>query len=734
MLYTRGFAIKEKIQLYGMALIFLVLLYNSPAGLVLYWTMNNIFTLIKNCLLKARNLKVILYVFLCLCVIFIDGYILFFRGGTLSKRMLLSIIIFCIFTMPIFLQRLAPLKNKLASYITFQNTALWYNRTFVVSSTILFLLAGLVIPGALVASSVQEFSYIENYTSPVLFIFFTLLQSAGLFLFWPSCLYFLFSKKFKMALAVLMTLLCGIAMVDTFIFPGNYGFLTTMLEIADTSALKNRMFFPNAGIILAVSLILCFLLIFQKKIFLYAVQSIVMLSLLAFGTFNVVKIQGKFKDSSVRVNTADIIYPQPEYTFSKNGKNVLVILLDRGMSGYVPCIFDEKPELNESFSGFKYYPNCISFAGMTLFGVPGIYGGYEYTPLEMQKRDKETNVEKNNEALLMLPKLFSDNDFLVTVTDPPDANYQWVPDISIFDNYPGITANTILYDKKYVKYWKNQYNYDSGISTGALLKNNLIRFSIFKMLPPLFREIFYSRGTYFVINKFKNGKGNPLDPDTLGCYIGLDVLPEITVTDSGNRNTYTSLYNYITHQPAFFQSPDYQPFKPVTDKGSGPFADENHYHVNMASFLLLGKWFDFLKKNNVYDNTRIIIVSDHGFPSFISKIPNNPELPDGSLLQSWRALLLVKDFNQSGSLKTDNSFMTNADVPLLAVSGLIDNPVNPFTNVPLKSKKDNGVTITTGYTWNLETRYDFKYPIGKNGWLHVHDDIFDPDNWEQENH
>ena len=36
MIYTRGMPLKSKIQLYGMALIFLVLLYDSPAGLVFY--------------------------------------------------------------------------------------------------------------------------------------------------------------------------------------------------------------------------------------------------------------------------------------------------------------------------------------------------------------------------------------------------------------------------------------------------------------------------------------------------------------------------------------------------------------------------------------------------------------------------------------------------------------------------------------------------------------------------
>ncbi len=37
-----------------------------------------------------------------------------------------------------------------------------------------------------------------------------------------------------------------------------------------------------------------------------------------------------------------------------------------------------------------------------------------------------------------------------------------------------------------------------------------------------------------------------------------------------------------------------------------------HYQSNMASLTALGEWFDFLKENNCWDNTRIVIVSDHG--------------------------------------------------------------------------------------------------------------------------
>jgi YidC/Oxa1 family membrane protein insertase len=49
-IYTTNLQKNDKIQLWVLALLFFVLLYNSPSGLVLYWTLNNIFSLVKNTL------------------------------------------------------------------------------------------------------------------------------------------------------------------------------------------------------------------------------------------------------------------------------------------------------------------------------------------------------------------------------------------------------------------------------------------------------------------------------------------------------------------------------------------------------------------------------------------------------------------------------------------------------------------------------------------------------------
>ena len=51
---------KERIQMYFFAFVFLILLYNSSVGLVIYWTFNNLFSLLKNIGLKSKNPSIIL--------------------------------------------------------------------------------------------------------------------------------------------------------------------------------------------------------------------------------------------------------------------------------------------------------------------------------------------------------------------------------------------------------------------------------------------------------------------------------------------------------------------------------------------------------------------------------------------------------------------------------------------------------------------------------------------------
>ena len=60
-------------------------------------------------------------------------------------------------------------------------------------------------------------------------------------------------------------------------------------------------------------------------------------------------------------------------------------------------------------------------------------------------------------------------------------------------------------------------------------------------------------------------------------------------------------------------------------------------------------------------------------------------------IEWFNPVLMVKDFGANGKLRTDSSFMTEADVPALAFSETIKNPVNPYTGkeIRLLSKAEN---------------------------------------------
>ena len=89
-IYLKGFPIKDKIQTYGMALIFLVLLYNSLSGLVVYWTCNNIFSLGKNVFYKLKNPRKKLAIF-CAALGFIVCIAIILSGALNSKKKILFV-------------------------------------------------------------------------------------------------------------------------------------------------------------------------------------------------------------------------------------------------------------------------------------------------------------------------------------------------------------------------------------------------------------------------------------------------------------------------------------------------------------------------------------------------------------------------------------------------------------------------------------------------------------------
>jgi YidC/Oxa1 family membrane protein insertase len=731
-IYSKNLDFKDKVQLYGISIVFFVLLYNSPSGLVLYWTMNNIFSLFKNILQKNEYKKTIIYILVFLFVLLLDIYLIFIKKGLFTKRLLVILLFSSILIIP-FIKKIF---NKLTIFkpqinnninINFFN----YFPIFLFSCIILFLLHAFVIPSSLIASSVEEFSYIGSRTTPFPFIFNTLKQGIGIFIFWPLLIYFLFSKKIRHIMTFIFVVLSIIAIINAFLVNENNGFLTITMEFSNP---KNFMLIPGTYILNIFILSIAFIIIsmlfhFNKLKLVFQFQIISLVAILGYGITNIKKIHDDFIFLTNKMqnfeNENDLESFIPQYTFSKTGKNILLIMLDRVTGDYVPFIFNEKPELYSIMTGFNWYPNCVSFSNHTLVGATPIYGGYDYSPLSINNRDKVPLFDKQKEAYLLLPVIFNNAGYSIRVTDPPFDNFK-LSNLEMFIDYPEFNAENI--SGKYTYQWYRNNSNINIFNINDYLDNNLIRFSFFKTSPLFFRFFIYDRGIWL---RFDENKYQQITDVVIRDYSFLDILDKITnTTETGD--TYTALYSLLTHSNAFLQAPDYILSQPVINSGTSPLSNASSFHTAMAAFILLGKWFEYLKSIGVYDNTRIILVSDHGLQGLhaLENFSGNIALPNGDRLSFYNALLMMKDFNATGELKKSDEFMTNADTPLLILKDIVDNPVNPFTDKPLLADKNHGIFITTINNTSSYTHTKYAYNIKKNQWLYVKDNIFEPTNWK----
>ncbi|MBR4630663.1 MAG: YidC/Oxa1 family membrane protein insertase [Treponema sp.] len=736
-IYSKGHGIREKIQIFAMAAIFLVVLYNSPAGLVLYWTFNNIFSLVKNVFYKLKNPLKSFWIFCCVACVPVLLFILFgFKTKGVYKAVFV-LAISVVYLLPLILKSLRLIFNKFLMPL-FEHANM-RTTIYILSCVLLFILSGLTIPTSLISSSPIEFVGIGTNPNPLGYVAFTLMQSAGFFLFWPICVYFLFSRKIQSALSFFMAFIAISALVNAFVFMLNYGDVSSTLIFLNAVDFKSVSFSSILNIlVLAAVFVLLSLTIarLDGKIYIYSF-AIINFAMVALSVTSIHTIKKEY-DSFVANGNLHEVEIEPIFHLSKNKQNVVVFMLDRAESQYVEEMFKEDSTFNDIFSGFTFYPNTVSFNGHTLMGAPLVFGGYEYSPLEMNKRKDELLYKKTNEALLMLPRIFTEQaDFHATITDPSWANYSAYADLTITEPYEKIDGYQTI--GKYSTAWYKTFGESGNLdNTDSILKRNLLIFSIFRESPIVLREAIYMKGKYWNSNDDITSYTN-----VINNLAPLDFLTKLTDFSEGS-GSYICMVNELSHSSIYMQAPDYVPMQNVTDFGTSAFKKDDSYHTNMAVFKRLAKWISYIKENGVYDNTRIIFVADHGRATTESVIEKDDELDNSVAGDNYRGrghfhpLLMVKDFGASGSLKTDMTFMTNGDVPSLALNGIVENPVNPFTkkDVPLDTAelKKDGVVISASdvhQAWLMKD--DYVYPVRNDQWWRVRDSIFKASSWSREN-
>ncbi len=381
--------------------------------------------------------------------------------------------------------------------------------------------------------------------------------------------------------------------------------------------------------------------------------------------------------------------PTSSVSFSKEGENIVLLVLDMFHGWYVNKIIEEDPALKNIYEGFVWYPNTLSVSSITGSSIGAILGGYQYTidrlnqdtdrPLSEKITDiaAELNMELNNEGFG-----FSGNRIIYSTVDSLDYDTflpKWHDDWDKFNS----TLNIGLH---------KEINYN-------LLWNNAAFFSA----PLIFKPRIYNKGQWLLGRIKKNQNTSRTKP-----YNFLRLLPHISDTES-SRSNFIYLYGSATHHPW-----------DIIDEDGILHTDVSPYENNRWALETLSSWIEWMKDNEVYDNTKIIIVSDHGphwwyykgeVDTDIPVIPNTEVERINELSMGLFALLLVKDFDKTGGLEEDWRFMSNADV-----HSIIFDEENPATKEPpLIRTLPSSVVLWERKLWELnQLRIINKFEVTDN--------------------
>lgn len=627
--YTKNLSNKDKAQLYLMSGVFLVLLYASPAALTLYWTLNNVYSLCKNVVEKSvipafKNERGCEFCGISRLLESANGV-----GRDAASLFWPGILLFCLIAVVYF-----PLRFYLSDPQAFT----------------------------------EDFWSLAKGQIFVIEVFITILL-----LIWtvtPN-----FARNICGFIVACFAISC---IVFGFVIVPDYGGMDDSFKLMNAGRLYKKSYrYVDYAVLLSIFVAVWYVVLRGKAFVLRSVIYAFMFGLscvTAFFSVSATKtvIGADLGQSEKRVD-ASMVPEQVKnmFIFSKSGENVVVVMLDMFTGGNMREIISRNPEVLDELDGFIYYPDTVTAGSSTVFGKMPILGGERSHPLEINKITGVSIEEKHNKYWGEFLATLQSRNFDVSILEHEFMK----PDIlSQYLIRPANLLNKYLLWSGVVDYWKRESKSNVRKAEIQSSRKFLTMIGLFKVLPRFKKKVIYKDG----------GWRNSLNMNgaayygTLKKWANLDSFGYLSSVSGSVKNQFKFFVNELTHVP-WGMDENCQPCNEHT-WSEGKYRDpktglwEAHYRTEMCAIKSLIRWLGWMKNNNVYDNTQIIIVSDHGRwdSTELSGMWSGTGVFDSRLNYpvALHGLLLVKDFNRRGQMKIDNSvLMANWDVPEIIKQG-----------------------------------------------------------------
>ncbi len=418
--------------------------------------------------------------------------------------------------------------------------------------------------------------------------------------------------------------------------------------------------------------------------------------------------------------------PERPLRFSRTQPNVLFIFLDRFMGSYVESILKSDPEVATRLSGFTWYPRTVSAGENSIAGVHPMLGGYDYLPVAMNARNlllRDLSVE----AFAIMPYNFSRKGYHVNVINPRGLAFTMDGDCRFLE-MDGVTCTHIP------KTISRNMAERLGIPINDLAKSNytelLVLLGGMRAAPYVTKEILLRRGPWKPFLDHSAGT-------TFREWAELHAWPEMSDTSASGPNM-NFISNILAHEP-YYMGEDCKPLREkleipadeVRRRGHSSLFSLQHAVAARCALLGVADYLDYLKAEGVYDNTRIIVVSDHGIVGPVEDDSTRAVRggATGDAYLRMRPLLLVKPRGAQGPLQVSEQYMPNAEAPRIACEE-IGGCVNPYlANKPIATLGRDDPFYISLVPWQFNLQNPRSFVIEQQLAL-VGKDPFDPGNWK----
>lgn len=732
--YSKFMLKKEINQGVFIAFLFLLLLYNSASILVIYWTLNNVYSLIKNYYYSVVNtplenkktypnsfmsfllknkidvifwlLSILLYftsilllkeryMSAYLTTIWSVGFIaMYFLFRSISKIKLVKskilkgvIYFFILFSIIIALDRLiviekvrifrhAPSQELLIVFsyliIVLINISNWLKKvnSFVYSpsnktqnvsifislgiiNSIIFILGPILFYASDTSISDNKFIIIKKFIP-----YFISIQAL-------TFIAFVFIKpSIKKYITFLFKYLSFVIVLYFFVFIKDIGTIHHFVIQSDVKflSLRNPIFQIYDILIYLITLVILikfYNIRWFKEVL--SISVILFVSIFGLSIYEFYKIENK-QTIAVNLKGKGNVpkYHKQLASLSNKHKNVLHIVLYGFTAGHLPEIFSIDTTLTKKLNGFVWYKNTLATSMTTIGSEPSLHGGKKLAPLEVNRVNDtrftlEEKIAKGYNYLLDTIKNNSNFDYVLSSVDLVTCKQ-----ILLAVNNPEKIKLCLDYgfEKDYVNKTK-LYDNNSDIKLLSFI-------SVFRLLPFTFKRKLYDFGKW---NGYNTGES--IYQEVEKNFSFLETFTNDFVVDStSKKGTFIYYKSMLSHSPYGIDTS----YCKIVEKNELNlyFKKDNisqyraQLYTEKCILNKLTRLFKRLKEKNIYDNTKIIISSDHS-GEYNSMMYSKLESLSKKI--KAHALFLYKDFNAKNDMQIDTKLVSTSDIVDISLVG-----------------------------------------------------------------